>query len=120
MIVSCSWCHAAVALPAERYCLHCGHRGDVARGDCDCPRCRGSLLSLLSLLRDDAAARDPLAGLVSTGPITICGVWDDGRALIEPLEDLVEAALRAGDPIDDRLDALVDALITLRGLRIAE
>jgi hypothetical protein len=40
-IVSCSWCHAVNALgPGPVYCEVCEHRGDRARLDCDCPRCR--------------------------------------------------------------------------------
>jgi hypothetical protein len=38
-IVACSWCHEVVALQATRYCPTCGHRADVARAVCDCPKC---------------------------------------------------------------------------------
>jgi hypothetical protein len=40
IIVSCSWCHSSARLfPGPAWCLTCGHRADVARVDCDCPKC---------------------------------------------------------------------------------
>lgn len=41
--LTCSWCHALVwAAPASAAsCPDCGHRADLARAACDCPRCRG-------------------------------------------------------------------------------
>jgi predicted amidophosphoribosyltransferase len=40
LTVACSWCHTAVLVTALRnYCPTCGHRADVARVDCDCPKC---------------------------------------------------------------------------------
>lgn len=40
--VSCSWCHEMNSLdqPAPVVCVSCGHRADVPRVDCDCPKCR--------------------------------------------------------------------------------
>jgi NADH pyrophosphatase NudC (nudix superfamily) len=40
VLVSCSWCHELVEVRARiQYCPTCGHRADVARVDCDCPKC---------------------------------------------------------------------------------
>jgi len=37
---TCSWCHATNTLTGSPvYCGECGHRADVPRFDCDCPRC---------------------------------------------------------------------------------
>lgn len=40
---SCSWCHTTNTLvPGVRnLCRRCGHRADLARIDCDCPKCAG-------------------------------------------------------------------------------
>lgn len=44
---SCSWCHVTNVLPrgvaggTPVYCSHCGHRADLPRAWCDCPRCGG-------------------------------------------------------------------------------
>lgn len=37
----CSWCHALVwsGSTPRTYCPTCGHRADVPRADCDCPKC---------------------------------------------------------------------------------
>ena len=38
---SCSWCHATNQMTGGPvFCRDCGHRADVPRLDCDCPRCR--------------------------------------------------------------------------------
>lgn len=39
---SCSWCHTINDLIPGRsaFCVACEHRADVARLDCDCPKCR--------------------------------------------------------------------------------
>jgi len=42
MNVMCSWCHGMNSengLALTPYCLFCGHRADVPRADCDCPKC---------------------------------------------------------------------------------
>ena len=35
--VMCSWCHT---MTSDRDCPECEHRAELARMDCDCPRCR--------------------------------------------------------------------------------
>jgi len=47
--VTCGWCHELVNVRAgglPTYCPRCGHRADVARIDCDCPRCVGTLRAI--------------------------------------------------------------------------
>lgn len=36
--VSCSWCHE-LNLVDQLFCRICGHRSDLSRSECDCPRC---------------------------------------------------------------------------------
>lgn len=38
MDVMCSWCHA-INSTFETFCLFCGHRADLPRSACDCPKC---------------------------------------------------------------------------------
>jgi hypothetical protein len=38
MNIMCSWCHA-IGSTFEKFCLFCGHRADVPRSQCDCPKC---------------------------------------------------------------------------------
>ena len=40
--VSCSWCHHMNGLdnPAQVHCTECGHRADLPRAECNCPRCK--------------------------------------------------------------------------------
>lgn len=43
---TCSWCHtlSGAAIPGYKvWCNECGHRADVARLDCDCPKCEREL-----------------------------------------------------------------------------
>lgn len=43
MVQSCSWCREGNEVRADGrkvFCWSCGHRADVARIDCDCPKCR--------------------------------------------------------------------------------
>lgn len=39
---SCSWCHGmnVLAPGAVTFCTKCGHRADLPRINCDCPKCR--------------------------------------------------------------------------------
>src|SRR5271166_6019181 len=38
---TCAWCHGNNDISTTpTYCAHCGLRADLARIDCDCPRCR--------------------------------------------------------------------------------
>ena len=37
--VSCSWCHASVALVRPHQLCECGHRADVPRAECNCAAC---------------------------------------------------------------------------------
>jgi hypothetical protein len=39
--VTCSWCHAwnEISLDGDPWCAHCGHRADLPRAACDCPKC---------------------------------------------------------------------------------
>lgn len=41
LIASCSWCHAMNERTTGEvvYCCECGHRADLPRSECDCPRC---------------------------------------------------------------------------------
>jgi len=41
--VNCSWCKHpnSLVIGARNLCRSCGHRCDLARVDCDCPRCMG-------------------------------------------------------------------------------
>jgi hypothetical protein len=37
---TCSWCHRPNTIDTTpTYCPACGHRADVCRLECDCPRC---------------------------------------------------------------------------------
>lgn len=40
MKVTCSWCHELNDVSTGRFCTRCGHRADLPRMECDCPRCR--------------------------------------------------------------------------------
>lgn len=43
IVVACSWCHGLNSqngLDLTPYCIFCGHRADLARVDCDCPKCK--------------------------------------------------------------------------------
>lgn len=63
---SCSWCHHVnVIRQSPTFCADCGHRADVARLSCDCPKCamgRGGPFDLPQSVADDAleAARKRL------------------------------------------------------------
>lgn len=37
--VMCSWCHTMSTDEAWPWCWSCGHRADVLRAKCDCPKC---------------------------------------------------------------------------------
>ena len=41
VLVSCSWCHAMNDIHGRTnpLCKDCGHRADVERTKCDCPKC---------------------------------------------------------------------------------
>lgn len=43
LTLTCSWCHEANFRHRNGlkvFCWSCGHRADVPRVECDCPKCR--------------------------------------------------------------------------------
>lgn len=47
--MSCSWCHEMnrVIIGEKCYCLHCGHRSDLPRHECDCSVCQAATTAFL-------------------------------------------------------------------------
>lgn len=93
-IVSCSWCHEAneITAPGEHFCAHCGHRADVARGDCNCASCRNPISVGDDFPRQQTRCRELLQAYKEIGP---AGAF--GAVLIEAALKRADAAAISGD-----------------------
>jgi hypothetical protein len=92
VFATCSWCHASNRIDdVPVICRQCGHRADVCRLECDCPRC----------LPND---RHPL----DKGAVLSAGRHeDDGILDLDVLDNLL-ASLEAPEPRPDDDGSMVD------------
>lgn len=93
--VSCSWCHLLTDIGGdapEHLCRHCGHRADVARGDCNCTSCRNPISVGDDFPRQQARCRELLQAYKDIGP---AGTF--GAVLIEAALKRADTAAISGD-----------------------
>jgi hypothetical protein len=76
--ISCSWCHHMNNLddPTVRHCANCGHRADVPRLDCDCPKCRPTPDRRAEQKRLDRESMRYLHAIDTGDFDTLAAMWD--------------------------------------------
>ena len=99
--VSCSWCHATNSLdnPAQVHCVECGHRADVPRAECDCPKCKPTAEERERQAQLDRLGMQYMAAVASGDVDTAGALWgmaETDQALAVRLHELDAGLERLG------------------------